>query len=134
MGRKPIILCVDDRTDSLLVRKRMLELFGCTVMTASDSSSCLAALNENLIDVVIIDYHLDKEDGEELACQIRQSRPHLPLIMLTGDPTIPDSARDSVDAVLIKGASNPRDMLDLIQNLVPDSILKPTPPQISRAC
>jgi CheY-like chemotaxis protein len=128
---KPTILCVDDRMENLLIRKRMLEVFGCVVMTSPDSSSCLTALNENRVDLVIIDYHLDKEmNGAELAREIRNTRPKLPLIMLTGDPNIPDSARETVDAVLIKGASNPRDMLDLIQELVPDANLKPRTPQI----
>jgi CheY-like chemotaxis protein len=130
MSRKPTILCVDDRADSLLIRKMMLEQFGCAVVTVTDSRACVNALDANSIDLVLIDYHLaEATNGEDLARRIRASRPGLPLIMLTGDPKIPESVHESVDAVLIKGASNPADMLDLIQELLPEASLKSRPPQ-----
>jgi len=124
MGRKPTILCVDDRAENLLIRKLMLEQFGCKVVAVNDSQSCLHALDENRIDLALIDYHLaEKMNGEELARQVRKRRPDLPLVMLSGDPNIPDSARISVDAVLIKGAGSPRDLLDLIEDLLPGAKL-----------
>jgi hypothetical protein len=46
-------------------------------------------------------------------------------ILLTGDPMIPDSARHSVDTVLIKGASGPPDLLDAVEYLVPEATLRP---------
>jgi CheY-like chemotaxis protein len=137
---KPTVLCVDDRADSLLIRKRLLEQFGCNVVVVYDFSSCVAALNENRIDLVVIDYHLgEATNGETLARHIRKAHPQLPLIMLSGDPSIPASARESVDAVLIKGAGSPKDLLDLIQDLVleatlrarPDPILPGTSPKTS---
>jgi len=131
MSRKPAILCVDDRADNLLVRKLMLEQFGCEVVAVNDSRSCVNALNENPIDLVLIDYHLAEEtNGEDLARDIRKEWPDLPLVMLTGDPKIPDSVRESVDAVLIKGAGSPRDLLDLIEDLVPEATLRTRSRQI----
>ena len=132
MRRKPHILCVDDRADSLAVRKLMLEKFGCEVKTAPDADSSLAALQTESIDLAIIDYHLGPgENGDNLAREIRRLYPKLRLVMLTGDPQLPESARLSVDAVLIKGAGRPSDMLDLIEELVPDAELnRPRPRQI----
>jgi CheY-like chemotaxis protein len=125
MSRKPTVLCVDDRADNLLIRKLMLEQFGCKVVAVNDSRSCVNALRENRVDLVLIDYHLaEKTNGEDLAREIRKDRPSLPLIMLTGDPKVPESVRESVDAVLIKGAGSPKDLLDLIQDLVPDACLR----------
>ncbi|HKD83309.1 MAG TPA: response regulator [Terriglobales bacterium] len=126
MARKPTILCVDDRADSLLIRKLMLQQFGCEVVTVTDAPACLDALDQHPIDLILIDYHLSgKVNGEELSRTIRESWPKVALIMLTGDPNVPVSARESVDALLIKGASSPNDMLDLIENLVPDAELLP---------
>jgi CheY-like chemotaxis protein len=126
MARKPHILCVDDRADSLLVRKLMLEQFGCEVTTVTDSAACLEAVGGGTVDLVMIDYHLGESgNGEDLARVIRGSRPQLPLMMLTGDPKVPDSARESVDVLLIKGACNPTDMLNLIQDLLPQAELRP---------
>jgi hypothetical protein len=48
----------------------------------------------------------------------------MPLIMLTGDPAIPETAKASVDAVLIKGASNPSDLLATIQKLLPNATVR----------
>lgn len=55
--------------------------------------------------------------GDELATDIRVLSPKLPLIMLTGDPYIPESARRTVDAVFIKGTGHPRDLLEAITRL-----------------
>jgi CheY-like chemotaxis protein len=129
MSRKPTILCVDDRADSLLIRKLMLQQFGCEVVTVTDAASCVATLQRDPIDLVLIDYHLAESiDGEELAHTIRGSWPKVPMIMLTGDPNVPASAREAVDAVLIKGSSSPTDMLDLIEDLVPGTSLRPRRP------
>jgi len=126
MAEKPRILCVDDKADGLLIRKAMLEVFGCEVTAVGNSGSCLEVLEQKAIDLVIIDYHLgESRSGEDLARTIRASRPALPLLMLTGDPNIPASARESVDAVLIKGSSSPANLLDLIEEFVPDSSLQP---------
>lgn len=126
MPKKPRILCVDDKRDSLLVRKLLLEQFGCEVIAVNDGRSCLDALHHAVIDLVLIDYHLAEEtNGEQLARSIRASSPKLPLIMLTGDPKIPDSVREAVDAVLIKGASNPDDLFYRIEELVPGASLRP---------
>lgn len=131
MSSKPTILCVDDHADNLLIRKLMLEQFGCVVVAVNDSRSCIRALSENNVDLVVIDYHLAEEtNGEDLARQIRKATPELPLIMLTGDPKISDSVRDSVDAVLIKGTGSPRDLLDLIEELLPGTTLRTRRPQI----
>lgn len=126
MPKKPRILCIDDKRDSLLVRKMLLEQFGCEVIAVNDCRSCLDALRHAVIDLVLVDYHLAEEtDGEQLARSIRAASPNLPLIMLTGDPKIPDSARESVDAVLVKGASNPDDLLYMIEDLIPGASLRP---------
>jgi hypothetical protein len=45
-------------------------------------------------------------------------RPEIPLIILTGDPKIPESVHDAADAVLIKGTSNPRTMLQTVETLI----------------
>ncbi len=131
MPKKPLILCVDDRADSLVVRKRLLEQFGCEVISVGDAQSGLEAVRKHVIDLVLIDYHLGKgASGEDLARAIRRLHPKLPMIMLTGDPQFPDSARETVDAVLIKGASSPVDMLDLIQDLLPDAEVRQRRPSI----
>lgn len=131
MASKPKILCVDDQAVNLRIRTMLLQQFGCETIAVEDHHSALRALNDAKVDLVLIDYRLAGDStGEELARDIRVIEPKLPLVMLTGDPSLPDSVRECVDAVLIKGASNPRDLLDTIRKLLPDAALKPNPPML----
>lgn len=131
MPKKPLVLCVDDQATNLQVRTLMLQQFGCSTLSAVDHQSALRAATESDVDVVVIDYHLaDGETGEEVAHDLRIVRPQLPLIMLTGDSRLPDSAVASVDAVLVKGSSNPGALMDLIEQLVPDAKLRARKPML----
>jgi CheY-like chemotaxis protein len=125
-GKRPHILCLDDQRENLRLRKLFLELFWCQVTAVEDAETCLCTARKAAFDLGLLDYHLGGEiTGEHVALELRVHLPHMPLIMLTGDPKIPDSARQSVDAVLVKGLSNPIELLDTIQELLPDCILKP---------
>jgi CheY-like chemotaxis protein len=131
MGRKPTVLCVDDQAPNLQIRTLMLQQFGCATFSASDHKSALRVVTESDVDVAVIDYHLaNGENGEEVAHDIRALHPQLPLIMLTGENHLPASAVSSVDAVLIKGASNPRALLDLIERLIPGAELHARRPML----
>ena len=133
MAKKPKILCVDDQVENLRVRAMLLEQFGCEVVEVQDHQSALREVSEDSIDLIVIDYHLARgQTGEEIARDVRVMRPELPLIMLTGDSKLPDSAAECVDAVLIKGSSNPRALLELIEKLVPGAQLRPRRDHIIR--
>lgn len=119
-GTKPQILCLDDRPDNLRIRKMLLERFGCDVVTVSEAQECLRIATSVKFDLILLDYHLGSSiNGEDIANDLRSCTPDVPLIMLSGDPNIPESAKRSVDAVLIKGQSNPGDLLRTIQLLLP---------------
>jgi CheY-like chemotaxis protein len=126
MSKKPTILCVDDQASNLTIRAMLLEQFGCAPLTAVDHRSALQVLSNNHIDLAVIDYHLALgETGEDIARDLRVLCPDLPMIMLTGDSKLPQSAIEAVDEVLIKGASSPRALLDLIEKLLPAAELRP---------
>ena len=130
-GRPARILCLDDQPMALQVRKMLLEQFGCEVVTVLDAQSCLTAAAESEFDVALIDYHLGTAvTGEDVARDMRVCSPRTALIMLTGDPKIPDSARESVDAVITKGSSSPEDLFFAIEDLAPHCTLKPRRPPL----
>lgn len=90
MAGKPKILCVDDQTVNLRIRTILLQQFGCETIAVEDYPSALRALDDANIDLVLIDYHLaGNSTGEELARDIRVLQPKLPLVMLTGDSSVP---------------------------------------------
>jgi CheY-like chemotaxis protein len=127
MTKKPTILCIDDRPMNLRVRTMLLEQFGCNTIAVEDYRSALRVVTErDDVDLLVIDYHLaNGETGEDIARDVRNMRPQIPLIMLTGDIRLPESACRSVDAVLIKGVSNPTALLDLIEKLLPNTTILP---------
>jgi len=128
---KPRILLVDDLQENVRVRALLLQQFGCDTALATDYNSTMQRLAEDGADLLLIDYHLAAgHTGEEIARSLRDTHPDLPMIMLTGDAKIPDSAYQCVDEVLIKGTSNPRDLLDAIQRLLPNAALRPPRPML----
>lgn len=125
-ANKTRILCLDDLPDNLRVRKFLLEQFGCEVVTVTDSAACLRTAAQERFDLAILDYHLaEKVTGEDVARDLRVLLPTRPLVMLTGDPKIPQSVSECVDAVLIKGQTGPGELLNTIQMLLPHCPIKP---------
>jgi CheY-like chemotaxis protein len=123
---KPRILCLDDKADNLRIRKILLEQFGYEVVTVTDSIGCLRHIARETFDLVLLDYHLDEQvTGADVARDISVLLPDMPLVMLTGDPAIPKSAWECVDEVLIKGSSGPRQLLETVQRLLPESRIRP---------
>ena len=125
-GKKPRILCIDDMAENLKIRTMMLEQFGCETFSAEDYESAMQVVREQHPDLLLIDYHLAfGENGERIARDVRQSDADIPLVMLSGDPNLPKSAYDCVDAVIIKGTSDPKDLLETIDRLLPRGGLRP---------
>jgi len=131
MPGKPTILCVDDKEENLRIRTLLLQQFGCQTFTAYDHTSAIRIASEEPVDLVLLDYHLaNGETGEQVARDMRVLKPRVPLIMLTGDVNLPDTARHCVDAVITKGISSPTELFDIIQQLLPGSELHPRRPML----
>jgi CheY-like chemotaxis protein len=126
MAKKPRVLCVDDMPENLRIRALLLNTFGCETIAVPDCRTALRAVSDTEVDLVVIDYHLaDGETGEDLARDLRIIRPDIPLIMLTGDPRLPNSVYGCVDVVLLKGTSSPKGLLEAIEKLLSDTTLRP---------
>ena len=126
MSEVPLILCVDDQQANLEIRVLLLRQFGCEVLTANDHASALQILAVNPVDLMFVDFHLAPgTTGEEIADDIRLLRPEVRLVMLTGDPRVPETVQRKFDAVLIKGTCNPGDLWQIIQGMVPQKKLLP---------
>ncbi len=131
MAKKPKILCVDDQLLNLRVRTALLEQFGCETVAATDHQSALHVVEQTPVDLVVIDYHLaNGETGDAIARDVRAIHPGIALVMLTGDHQVPSHVAACVDAILVKGMSNPTALLDLIEKLLPNATLRPRRPMI----
>ena len=99
--RKPVILCVDDEENSLILRKLVLQKAGYEVVTASSAQEALKVLVSREIDLVLSDHLMPGTSGSELAQQIKSRTPGLPVILISGLNEIPAGA-NAADIFLSK--------------------------------
>src|SRR6476660_1667675 len=116
--RPPSILCIDDDESSLNIRKLLLEVSGYKVFTAVSGVEGIRALAEGVaVDLVLLDYLMPGLNGDEVAKQLKQSHPSLPILMFSAFPELPDEALQSVDFFLQKG-DDPTILLDRVAEMV----------------
>ena len=82
--RRKLILCVDDNLEQLELEKTIFELQGYNVLTASDGTKALDLLKRELVDLVILDYHMPEMNGAEVAVEIRKMHLPVPIIVVSG--------------------------------------------------
>lgn len=104
--RRAKLLCVDDDPG---IREFYGSLFGShnyevvPVASGRDALSVLRS-HSSQIDAVISDYDMPGMTGPELAAQIKQLRPELPVLIVSGSQPVLEEAPHFVDAAMAKGA------------------------------
>ncbi len=101
--RQKTLLCVDDNQTSLKICKIILEDFGYKVLTASSGREGLEVFASNAIDAVILDYQMPEMNGEIVAAEMKRTSPQIPILMLSGWASLPESAFVLVDEFVAKG-------------------------------
>src|SRR6266567_7913213 len=101
--RQTTLLCVDDNQSSLNICKIILEDFGYKVLTASSGRDGLEVFALNAVDAVILDYQMPEMNGELVAAEMKRTNPKIPILMLSGWVSLPESALRLVDEFVAKG-------------------------------
>lgn len=107
------ILVIEDDTRIAELIKRGLGEQGFEVGLAYDGVSGIKLALQNDYDVVVTDIILPKLDGLELSKELRQNKPHMPIIMLTALGTTDDKVEGfdaGADDYLVK----PFEMRELV--------------------
>ncbi len=81
------ILVVDDNPNIRNSMKLWLQNEGFRVSTASRGEEALEQIQQHPVDVVLVDFKLENETGIEIAGKLKECKPDLPVIMLTGFPS-----------------------------------------------
>ena len=86
MAQKTNVLLVDD---DLTVRQSLkqalaLEQFG--VVVAANGVDALREFGENHIDIVLLDLNLGEESGWDTLVKLKEIRPMVPVILMSGHP------------------------------------------------
>lgn len=108
------ILCVDDESETLLLRKRLLEMHGFVVMTAMSGADGLRLLTDgHSVDLVILDYVMPGMNGEWIADEMKRLYPELPIVVMSGFQELPQSLLKMVDGYVRKG-EDPEVVIDTV--------------------
>ena len=79
-----IVLVVDDDTTILRLMKAQLEVEGYSVICESTGDRSVEAVKNTKLLAVLLDLHLAEEDGLDVLKRIKEMKPLLPIIMVTG--------------------------------------------------
>ncbi len=102
------ILVIDDQPDVALVVAETLESEGHQTLVAGSGEEGLQVIDQSHPDAVFLDVVMPGIDGIEVLRRIREKRPHLPVILLSGTvtPTQIETAKElGVTDVLRKPAT-----------------------------
>lgn len=106
-GRGSVILCVDDESSGLLMRRLLLESQGYRVLTAESGTEGIAILSAEAVDLVLLDYMMPGIDGGIVAETMKKIKPSVPILMLSAYVDLPSETTAHVDRYVIKGQSPP---------------------------
>jgi DNA-binding response OmpR family regulator len=105
VGPKPRLLIVDDE---LLIRDLLYDYFSARdfdIAVAENGQRALALVEKERFDTVILDLKIPDLDGLELTERIRKQKGDLPIIMITGYPSLEsaiEALRRRVDDYFVK--------------------------------
>ncbi len=113
------VLCVDDNPTIRDFYAVLFSRYGHRPIIVEGGPQALTVLEEAQarIDAVIVDYSMPQMNGLELAAEIKRRSPDLPVIMVSSDVSVVQSAPQHVDAAIEKG-SNLESLLTQIERLV----------------
>jgi CheY-like chemotaxis protein len=98
------VLCIDDDTNLLAIRRRILEHAGYIVLTADGGSHGLRVFSTGAVDLVLLDYSMPMMNGAGVAALIRQTRSDIPIFLVSGCTSIPEEDLALFDRFIPKGA------------------------------
>jgi DNA-binding response OmpR family regulator len=80
----PTVLIVDDNETVLDLLDLLLANHGLNVLRAQNGNQCLAVVQRETVDLLILDVMMPGMDGIRVTAELKRTRPSLPIILLTG--------------------------------------------------
>ena len=108
---QPTILCVEDNKAYLRLRKAVLEREGYLVLAATTGSEALAILQ---VCLVLSDHMLRGTTGVALATRMKKMKPHIPVVLYSGQ--VPETMGEA-DCFISKD-ENVASFLSIISSLI----------------
>jgi len=116
----PTVLLVDGNRNGSVARKQVLQEEGFAVVMAPNGEEALEVLQTNRIDLVISDYRMPRLNGTELIRRIREWKPEMPVVLLSGMVSAYGLTEESTgaDLVLEKGPHEVAQMIRAVSRLL----------------
>ena len=126
------ILVVDDDRDFRWTVDNILNAAGYKILQAQDGAEALILLEENIPDLVLLDYRMPGRDGLQVAGDMKQRIPGVPIIIITAYAEVESAVKamkmgvydyitkpvDNDDLVFtIKRALEKQDLVQEVENL-----------------
>lgn len=83
-GGRRTVLIVDDNPDQRELVRRMVERAGYACVVAANGREARARLQSGPVDAAVTDVFMPDEDGLEFLRHVRESRPGLPILVVSG--------------------------------------------------
>jgi CheY-like chemotaxis protein len=114
------ILLVDDNRHGLIARRTVLEELGYRVSICESGAEALELFATQPVDLLITDFRMPNMDGVELITRIREMRPDLPIVLLSGfvEPLGLTEQSTGADVVLSKSAGEVGFLLRSVRRLL----------------
>jgi len=119
-GDQKKILWVDDEIDSLKPHFLFLEKRGYAVTGAISGDDAIELVRDQLYDLVLLDEMMPGKDGLSTLEEIKEIRPHLPVVMVTKseEESLMDQAiGQKIDDYLVKPV-NPTQVLSVVKRML----------------
>ncbi|MCP3871834.1 MAG: response regulator [Desulfobacteraceae bacterium] len=82
------VLLVDDEKDFLEIMSERMQARGIEVITSDSALEALNMIEKESYDAIILDFMMPEMDGLETLKAIKEKRPELQIILLTGHATV----------------------------------------------
>jgi CheY-like chemotaxis protein len=103
--RRKTLLCIDDNQSGPNTCKIILEDLGYTVLTTSSGREGLEVFASSAMDAVILDYGMPEMNGELVAAEMRKTNPRVPMLVLSGCGSQPESVLQISGQIYRQGRS-----------------------------
>lgn len=84
-----IVMIVDDDEDFRLLLRGRLARLGLTCVEAGNGEEAKVQLKKKHVDIVVTDFRMPKMDGLELIDWLQQNHRYVPIILVSGDVSVP---------------------------------------------
>lgn len=123
-GAGESILIVEDNRSARMALEALIEALGYRVVAAADANEALElfSMQADVIDLVMSDLILPQTNGPELCDKLKQLKPGLRCVIMSGYPLEDESARLQRHGInhWLQKPFNMRQLAELLHNLLRD--------------